>query len=274
MLEEAFLRKRYLILVFVASLILVIGVLAINFLSNLPNSGQPNLPRTYTYRVISAYPHDRNAFTEGLVFEDGVLFEGTGLNGQSTLRRVGLENGTVLQLYDLPSQFFGEGITIFEDRIIQLTWQSQKGFVYDESSFELLREFSYPTEGWGVTHDGNRLIMSDGSQTLHFLDPETFEETGTVNVTDNGTPVVRLNELEYVNGEVYANVWLTEKIAIINPQTGAVRAWLDMSGIRNYDDLYAGEVLNGIAFDATGNRLFVTGKFWSLLFEMELVPSG
>jgi glutamine cyclotransferase len=268
------LKRRYMIFVFVAFFVLVIGVLAINFLNNLPNSQQPNLPQNYTYRVINAYPHDRGAFTEGLVFEDGFLYEGTGLEGQSTLRRVQLENGTVLQLYNLSNnQFFGEGITIFEDRIIQLTWQSHKGFVYNESSFELLREFSYPTEGWGITHDESRLIMSDGSATLHFLNPETFEETGTVNVLDNGTPVTRLNELEYINGEVYANVWLTEKIAIINPQTGVVRAWLDMNGIKNYENLYAGDWLNGIAYDAAGNRLFITGKFWSLLFQIELVPS-
>jgi glutamine cyclotransferase len=267
------LKRSYLIFVFIAFLVLTLGVLAFNFLSNLPNYTQPNMPRNYTYRVLNAYPHDKNAFTEGLVFEDGVLYEGTGLNGESTLRRVELETGNVLQLHNLSDQFFGEGITIFEDRIIQLTWQSHKGFVYNESSFELLQEFSYPTEGWGITHDESRLIMSDGTATLHFLNPETFEEIGTVNVLDNGTPITRLNELEYINGEVYANVWLTEKIAIVNPQTGVVRAWIDMSGIRNWENLYAGDVLNGIAYDAAGDRLLITGKFWSLLFQIELIPS-
>jgi glutamine cyclotransferase len=207
------------------------------------------------------------------VFNDGVLYEGTGLYGESTLRRVKLETGNVLKLINLSDQFFGEGVTVFEDKIIQLTWQSHKGFVYDKSSFELLQEFSYTTEGWGITHDDSQLIMSDGTTTLHFLNRETFEEIGTVDVNDNGTPVTRLNELEYIHGEVYANIWQTEKIAIINPQTGTVRAWIDMNGIRNWENLYAGDVLNGIAYDAAEDRLFVTGKLWSLLFQIELIPA-
>jgi glutamine cyclotransferase len=207
------------------------------------------------------------------VFNDGVLYEGTGLYGESTLRRVKLETGNVLKLINLSDQFFGEGVTVFEDKIIQLTWQSHKGFVYDKSSFELLQEFSYTTEGWGITHDDSQLIMSDGTATLRFLNPETFGEIGTVDVNDNGTPVTRLNELEYIHGEVYANIWQTEKIAIINPQTGTVRAWIDMNGIRNWENLYAGDVLNGIAYDVAEDRLFVTGKLWSLLFQIELIPA-
>lgn len=266
-------KQRYLIGVLAAILILVLGLLAFNFLSKPPNSSpSDNEPRSYTYRVVNTYPHDKTAFTQGLVFENGVLYEGTGLNGKSTLRRVELETGNVLQSTNLSNQFFGEGITVFEDKIIQLTWLSHKGFVYDKDTFELLQEFSYPTQGWGTTHNGSRLIMSDGTATLHFLNPETFEEIGTVNVHDNSTSVTMLNELEYIHGEIYANIWLTEKIAVINPQTGAVRAWIDMSGIRNWQNLYAGDVLNGIAYDTVGDRLFVTGKLWSLLFQIELIP--
>lgn len=261
-------RKRQVIIILVAAGILVLSLVAYDFLRK-----PVSTPRSYTYTVVSAYPHDRDAFTEGLVFTDGVLYEGTGLYGESTLRRVDLETGNVLQLYALPGQFFGEGITVFEDKIIQLTWQSHKGFVYDKDSFELLWEFSYPTEGWGITHDGTRLIMSDGTATLHFLNPETFEEIGTISVHDNDTSVTMLNELEYIHGEVYANVWQTERIAIINPQTGAVRVWINMNGIRNWDNLYTGDVLNGIAYDTVGERLFVTGKLWSLLFEIKLVPA-
>jgi len=227
----------------------------------------------YSFRVIHAYPHDKTAFTEGLVFDNGTLYESTGLYGASTLRRVELETGNVLQSINLSSQFFGEGITIFEDRIIQLTYREHTGFVYDKNSFELLREFSYPAEGWGITQNGSALIMSDGTATLHFLNPATYEEIGAINVQDNGTAVTMLNELEYIHGEIYANIWLTQKIAIINPQTGAVRAWINLNGIRNYDNLYAGDVLNGIAYDAVGERLFVTGKWWSLLFEIKLIPA-
>jgi glutamine cyclotransferase len=266
------LKQRYLVGAFVVFVVLVAGWLAFAFLSNSHSNTASETPLNYTFSVVNVYPHDRTAFTQGLVFENGVLFEGTGLYGESTLRRVELETGNVLQLYNLSAQFFGEGITVFEDKIIQLTWQSHKGFVYDKSSFELLREFSYSTEGWGITHNGSRLIMSDGTATLHFLNPETFEEMGTVDVYYDGTPVTKLNELEYVHGEIYANIWQTEKIAIINPQTGAVRAWIDMSGIRNWENLYAGDVLNGIAYDSVEDRLFITGKSWSLLFQIELIP--
>lgn len=250
--------------------LLVLGLVTFDFL----NKGFQSAPvSNYAFSVVNAYPHDKDAFTQGLVFDDGVLYEGTGLYGESTLRRVELETGNVQQFINLSDQVFGEGITVFEDKIIQLTWQSHKGFVYDRNSFELLREFSYGTEGWGITHDGNRLIMSDGTSTLHILNPETYEEIGTVNVHDNGTAVTMLNELEFINGEVYANVWQTERIAIINPQTGVVRAWINMSGIREWGNLYAGDVLNGIAYDAKEDRLFVTGKLWSLLFQIELIPA-
>lgn len=248
--------------------ILIFSPVAFVLLNQKPSNSTTT--QHYTYNIVNTYPHDRNAFTEGLVYENGFLYESTGLYAESTLRRVQLETGNVLQSYSLPDQYFGEGITIFGDNIIQLTWQSNKGFVYDKHSFELLREFSYPTEGWGITNDGSKLIMSDGSATLYFLDPQSFNRIGEIEVRDAGTPVTRLNELEYVNGEIYANIWMQQKIAIINPQTGQVRAWIDLTNITSNQNLYAGDVLNGIAYDTTNNRLFVTGKNWSLTFEITL----
>jgi glutamine cyclotransferase len=245
--------------------------------NSLPPTGMPDPPEqslvpVYTYRIVNTYPHDRGAFIQGLVYVDGVLYEGTGRNGQSTLRRVELETGTVTQLRALPAQLFGEGITVFDDKIFQLTWKARLGFVYDKNSFESLRVFTYPTEGWGLTHDGQRLIMSDGTSTLHFLDPETLEETGQVEVYDNYTPVARLNELEYVRGEIFANVWQTDRIVRIDPQTGQVTGWIDLTGLLSEEDRVEVGVLNGIAYDAENDRLFVTGKLWPNIFEIELVP--
>jgi glutamine cyclotransferase len=236
----------------------------------IPNSSD-DIP-VYTYNIVNAYPHDPGAFTQGLVFENGVLYEGTGLLGHSTLRRVELETGDILQIRELSDQFFGEGITIYGDKIIQLTWQSHIGFVYDKNSFELLQEFNYSTEGWGITHDGARLIMSDGTSTLHLLDPQTFDEVDQLNVTDSSGPVTRLNELEYVQGEIYANVWQTDRIARISPETGRVVGWIDLEGLLTAEDLSEPvDVLNGIAYDADTARLFVTGKLWPKLFEIELI---
>jgi len=229
----------------------------------------------YDYRIVRVYPHDPGAFTQGLVFTDGVLYEGTGLRGESTLRRVDLETGEVLQSYSLPPSYFGEGITIWDDRIIQLTWQEQTAFVYDKDSFELLHTFYLPTEGWGITHDETRLIVSDGTSTLYFLDPESLERIGQVQVYDDQGPVVKLNELEYVNGQVYANVWQTDRIAIIDPWTGQVTGWIDLEGLLEPADYGPGtDVLNGIAYDSKGGRLFVTGKRWPKLFEIELLAPG
>ncbi len=233
----------------------------------------PQGVQVYTYRIINTYPHDPNAFTQGLVFEDGFLYEGTGLHRRSTLRKVDMETGNILKINELPDQYFGEGITIYEDKIIQLTWQSHIGFVYDKESFELLKEFTYPTEGWGITHDGAQLIMSDGSATLYFLDPETFEEINQINVhTDQGV-VTRLNELEYIKGEIYANIWQTDRIARISPQTGEVTGWILLEGLLEPEDYNRADVLNGIAYDEEKDRLFVTGKLWPTLFEIELVLS-
>jgi glutamine cyclotransferase len=226
----------------------------------------------FTFTVVNTYPHDRKAFTQGLVIADGMLYEGTGLRGQSTLRRVDLTTGHVVQLHALPAHVFGEGITVYRDTIIQLTWQSRVGFVYDTYSFALLQEFTYPTEGWGITHDGSHLIMSDGTATLYFRHPETFAEVGRIVVHDDTGPVTRLNELEYIQGEIYANVWQTERIAKIDPQTGRVTGWIDLRGLLQPEDvLRPVDVLNGIAYDAEHDRLFVTGKLWPKLFEIRLV---
>ncbi len=230
-------------------------------------------PRRYTYRVIRTYPHDATAFTQGLVYEGGFLFEGTGLYGRSSLRKIVLETGKVTRMHPLESRFFGEGITIFGNHIIQLTWVGRTGFVYDKERFERLRSFTYSTEGWGITHDGRRLIVSDGTPTLYFKDPETFEEVGRVEVRDDMGPVTRLNELEYVEGEVYANVWETDLIARIDPESGRVVGWIDLTGLlAGRERLAADATLNGIAYDAKGKRLFVTGKRWPKLFEIEAVP--
>jgi len=210
-----------------------------------------------------------------LFFENGFMYEGTGLNKRSTLRKVELETGNVVQLYEMPKQYFGEGITIYEDRIIQLTWQAREGFVYDKESFELLRNFDYPTEGWGITHDGKQLIMSDGTATLYFLDPETFIETGRIQVSDISGPVSRLNELEYINREIYANIWQMDRVARIAPETGRVTGWIELGGLLTTEDcLEPVDVLNGIAYDTGTDRLFVTGKLWPKLFEIELISQG
>ena len=235
-------------------------------------------PPVYGYRVVNVYPHDPEAFTQGLVYEphEGVLYEGTGLWGRSSLRRVDLKTGEVLQIHELPEAYFGEGIALWDGKIVQLTWRSRTGFVYDRASFALLKQFRYETEGWGITSDveNQRLIMSDGSSTLYFWNPETFEEIGRVEVRDRGEPVVRLNELELIGGWVWANVWQTDRIAVIDPQTGRVGAWLDLRGLLPPEERTGREdVLNGIAYDPEGDRLFVTGKLWPKLFEIEPVAS-
>jgi glutamine cyclotransferase len=261
-------KKRHIAIILVVVVALVISSIILVLLNN------RSVPVNYTYEVVKVYPHDQNAFTQGLVIEKGVLYESTGLYGNSTLRRVDLETGNVMQSYALPAEFFGEGITVFGDRIIQLTWQSHKGFVYDKYSFDLLQEFSYPTEGWGITNDGSQLIMSDGTANLYFLDPETFQKVGQVEVRDGNASVTNLNELEYIDGEVYADIWGEEKIAVIDPSTGQVKGWIDLTGIYNQANRGPNDVLNGIAYDAEGDRLFVTGKMWSQLFEIKLIALG
>jgi glutamine cyclotransferase len=225
----------------------------------------------YTYEVVNTFPHDPSAFTQGLVFYQGAFYESTGLNGASSLRKVELETGRVLKKLDIPAQYFAEGLVLFNGRLLQLTWQNQTGFVYDQESFQQLSTFNYTGEGWGFTHDGHSLILSDGTSQIRFLDPNTFQVQRRINVTDRGQDVVRLNELEYINGEIYANIWFTDRIARINPQTGAVTAWVDLTGLLSpQDNGGRADVLNGIAYDAATDRLFVTGKLWPKLFEIRL----
>lgn len=239
-----------------------------------PTTSTPQLPLEYEYSVVASYPHDTGAFTEGLVYDGGFLYEGTGMIGQSSLRKADLETGRVLQSEELPSPFFGEGVTTFGDRVCQLTWKSKVGFIYDKTSFEVKQKFSYSTEGWGLTHDDNSLIMSDGTRTLYYVDPETLSVTRTLEVT--GGPemigVMRLNELEYVDGDIYANVWPTDFIVIVDAATGVVTGWSNLGGILGNEQTKSVDVLNGIAYDASDNRLFVTGKYWPRLFEIKLTP--
>ncbi len=226
-----------------------------------------------TYRIVHTYPHDPQAYTQGLVFVDGHLYESTGLNGRSSLRMVDLETGRVLQSAAVPSQYFAEGLAPWGSTLVQLTWQSHVAFVYDRFSFRLLRTLHYDGEGWGLTEDGRSLILSDGTATLHFLDPQTLREVRHVVVKDRGAPVTELNELEYVRGQIYANVWHTGRIARISPATGQVLGWIDLTGLLAPGEVSDPEaVLNGIAYDAARDRLFVTGKLWPKLFEIKVVP--
>jgi glutamine cyclotransferase len=223
------------------------------------------------YQIVRVYPHDPDAFTQGLQYVDGTLYEGTGLHGRSSIRRVALETGKVLQRHDIPAEHFGEGIAVFKADLIELTWQSHVGFVYDRATFEPKKQFSYPGEGWGLTHDGASLIMSDGSDALRYLDPVTFAEKRRLRVTAAGAPLRNLNELEFVKGEIFANVWQTDYIARISPATGQVSAYIDLRGLLTPAERTATDVLNGIAYDAGGDRLFVTGKLWPKLFEIKIV---
>jgi glutaminyl-peptide cyclotransferase len=242
----------------------------------------PTLPDTthsdttvviYTYKIVNVFPHDPYAFTEGLVFENGFLYEGTGSYGGSSVRKVRLETGEVLQIHRMPTIYFGEGIAIYQNRIIQLTFTSRVGFIYDKTTFDSLDAFYYPTEGWGLTYDGTHLIMSDGTSMLRFWNPVTLEQVDSIQVFDDTLAVRQLNELEYVKGKIYANVWKSNRIAIISPQTGRVQGWIDLSGIlTSVAQIPYPDVLNGIAYDKDTDRLFVTGKYWSELFEIQIVP--
>jgi len=232
-----------------------------------------------TYRLKHTYPHDPHAFTQGLVFVDGHLYESTGINGQSSLRMVDLDTGRVLQEQPVDSKYFGEGLTAWGSTLVQLTWESHVALVYDRFSFRLLRTFSYAGEGWGLTRDGKSLILSDGTPILRFFDPATFKEVRRITVKDHGKPVSEINELEYVEaegrGQVYANIWHSDRIARISPQTGKVLGWIDLKGLLASGERSSAEaVLNGIAWDSAHHRLFVTGKLWPKLFEIEVVPQS
>ncbi len=229
-------------------------------------------PPIYTYVIVNTYVHDPNAFTQGLVFEDGIFFEGTGQYGASNIRKVAPATGAVLAQKSIASHFFGEGIAVFGDRLYQLTWKAGVCFVYDKNTFALQTQFAYPTEGWGLTHDGKKLVMSDGTNTIYFRDPDTFEETGRIEVADSAGPVHYLNELEYIKGQIFANIWQTDRIARIDPKSGMVTGWIDLTGILSPTDRssHRVDVLNGIAYDALTDRIFVTGKWWPKLFEIKL----
>lgn len=226
------------------------------------------------YEVVHIYPHDTNAFTQGLVLTDGHLYESTGRQGHSSVRMVDVATGWVLKEYDLPKQYFGEGLTDWGDTLVQLTWTSGVAFVYDRSTFTVRRTFHYAGEGWGLTHDSTSLILSDGSANLRFLDPTSFHEIRKLKVRDqDNRPVPNLNELEYVGGEIYANIWHEDRIARISPKTGRVLGWIDLAGLLKPDEVTDPEaVLNGIAYDAKSDRLLVTGKLWPKLFEVKIVP--
>jgi len=241
----------------------------IGFLPNQRGSGG-DIP-TYGYQVVRSYPHDRGAFTQGLIVRNGFFYEGTGMNGRSGLRKVKIETGEVLQTKPLGAEYFGEGITDWKGSLVQITWRSEIGFVYDLKTFEQTRTWAYKGEGWGLTHDDTHVIMSDGSSSLRFLDPATLKETGRITVRAGMGPVERLNELEYVKGEIFANVWQTERIARISPKDGRVTGWIDLSGLLSPAERADTDVLNGIAYDAAGDRLFVTGKLWPRVFEIKLV---
>jgi len=254
------------------------AVLAINLFifsaapARLYGASQENAVPVFGYEIVKTYPHDVNAFTQGLFVNNGMLYEGTGLNGRSTLRKVDLETGKVLKERKLENTYFGEGITTDGKRIIQITWRSRKGFVYDLNTFAPISEFSYPTEGWGIAYDGRNFIMSDGSATLYFLDPWKFKEIGRLEVYDDKGPVFRLNELEYIKGEIFANVWGKERVARIDPGTGRVTAWIDLRGLLSASDSKNKvDVLNGIAYDNEKGKFYVTGKLWPKLFEIKIV---
>lgn len=230
-------------------------------------------PPQYGYRVVKTYPHDNSAFTQGLEYRDGFLYEGTGMAGRSSLRKVDLASGRVLQKFDVPQPFFGEGITVLNQQIFELTYTSQTGFVYDKTSFRILRSFNYPGEGWGLANDGKQIFMSDGSSQIRVWDPLTLKEVRRITVKDGAREIRELNELEYVKGEIYANVWHQDRIARISPADGKVLGWIDLSNILSKSERPDPEaVLNGIAYDPSGDRLFVTGKFWPKIFEIKLVP--
>lgn len=227
----------------------------------------------FTYLVVHTYPHDHDAFTQGLEYHDGYLYEGTGREGHSSLRKVKLETGQVVQHIDLAPQYFGEGITVIDGKILELTWKAQTGFIYDRGTFRLLHDFTYPGEGWGLANDGKTIYMSDGTSNIRFWDPQTLQEKRRISVHDGNRSIDNLNELEVVRGEIYANIWTTNRIARISPADGHVIAWINLEGLFNpASSSDPVDVLNGIAYDSAHDRLFVTGKLWPKLFEIKLAP--
>ncbi|MFH0787584.1 MAG: glutaminyl-peptide cyclotransferase [Pseudomonadota bacterium] len=255
-------------------LTVLVGLLFLSVALKSKADGSETKVPGFGYKIVRVFPHDTKAFTQGLVFHKGFLYEGTGLFGKSSLRKVQLETGRIFNQVSLPAEFFGEGVTLLKGKIIQLTWRSRIGMVYDLETFQVLNKFTYRTEGWGITQNGKQLIMSDGTDTLIFLDPVTFKEQKRLRVHDQGKPIFLLNELEYIKGEIFANVFMTDRIVRISPKTGKVTGWIDLKGLLTDVDRAQGlDVLNGIAYDAQKDRIFVTGKYWPKLFEIQLVPT-
>jgi glutaminyl-peptide cyclotransferase len=254
------------------TLLVLTIALTIAFGQSAQRSGTKH-PEEYTFKVVREFPHDPTAFTQGLAYRDGYFYEGTGLHGESSLRQVRMKTGEVVRKVDLAPQFFGEGVALVGNKVVQLTWQSHIGFVYQLSDFRWLRSFSYPGEGWGITANGHEFFMSDGTAEIRVLDSSTFLEKRRFRVHDETSPITQLNELEFVETEIFANVWQTDRIARISPQTGEVAGWIDLTSLlapaRRPDP---GAVLNGIAYDPRGKRLFVTGKLWPSIFEIQVVP--
>lgn len=252
---------------------LIGALLPVVAMAQSPKKVQAQRVPEYTFKIVREFPHDPSAFLQGLVYRDGFFYEGTGRYGESSLRKVRMETGEVVQQVNLPREYFGEGITIFNDRIVQITWQSHTGFVYNLKDFSFLRQFSYPGEGWGLTTHGSEIYMSDGTPEIRVLDGSTLQEKRRIKVHDGATPIQELNELEYVEGEIYANIWHTDRIACISPQTGKVLGWIDLTGLLS--PVYRRDeeaVLNGIAYDPQKKRLFVTGKLWPKIFEIKIMP--
>jgi glutaminyl-peptide cyclotransferase len=258
----------------------VLGLVTLLFIACTENqqaqSGQivlldGNMKGNYTYEVVGSLPHDKDAFTQGLIFHEGSFYESTGLQVVSSLRRVEFETGKVLKKISIPSEYFAEGMTIFQGKIYQLTWLNNKGFVYDLGSFEKEKEFSYYGEGWGLTNDEKSLILSDGTNKIRFIDPFNFEVLKVITISENGQPITSINELEYIKGQIFANVWQSDRIVVIDPSSGNVTASIDLIGLLKPEDRATQvDVLNGIAYDGSKDRLFVTGKLWPKIFEIKL----
>lgn len=269
--KPVILKTILLLIIAIALAVIVLGFYLFSKQSTF-SSIPPDLGAQAGYQVINRFPHDPQAFTQGLVYHEGEFYESTGLYGQSSLRKVALESGSVLEILPIPEPYFAEGLTLWEDNLIQITWKEGVGFVYNLADFQPKLTFTYESEGWGITHDGNNLIMSDGTSTLYFLDPVTFEVVREVSVTLDNVPVTNINELEYILGEVYANIWLTNTIMRIDPSSGKVLGTIDLAGLLAGDPGFENaDVLNGIAYDAKTDRLFVTGKFWPWVFEIKLI---
>lgn len=248
------------------------ALITLAMLAVLPAHAAAAIP-VYGYRVVHSYPHDSGAYTEGLFYLDGHLYESTGQLGSSTVRKVDLQTGKVLQQTPTPWPDYGEGIVAWKDKLIQLTWQNHEGFVYDLATLKPLARFSYPGEGWALTRDDSHLYMSDGTPVIRILDPDTLQQTGSIEVSADGQPLQNINELEWVRGQIWANVWLTSRIARIDPASGKVVGWIDLAGLGPKPAQLAdptNDVLNGIAYDAQHDRIFVTGKCWPKLYEIKL----